>query len=141
MQQHSPMPQTSAATGMRSGGLAAAPDAMAALAVFVLSAATIAGAWYFQLVVKLPPCHLCLEERIPYYVLVPLSLIVAIAALVRAPRALIATGLAAIVLVALIGAALGVYHAGVEWGFWSGPTDCTGPMTDLRAGGSILNQL
>ena len=30
--------------------------ATAALAVFVLCAATILGAWYFQLVVKLPPC-------------------------------------------------------------------------------------
>jgi disulfide bond formation protein DsbB len=24
------------------------------------------------------------------------------------------------------GAYLGVYHAGVEWGFWPGPTSCTG---------------
>ena len=33
------------------------------------------------------------------------------------------------------------YHAGVEWHWWAGPTDCTGPLTDLRAGGSLLNQL
>ena len=26
----------------------------------------------------------------------------------------------------LVGGALGAYHAGVEWGFWPGPTSCTG---------------
>jgi disulfide bond formation protein DsbB len=36
---------------------------------------------------------------------------------------------------------LGTYHAGVEWGWWAGPTDCTGPLTDLTAGGSLLSQL
>ena len=66
--------------------------ATAAFAVFVLSAATILGAWYFQLVVKLPPCPLCLEERIPYYIVIPLSLLTAVAALVHAPRQLIAVG-------------------------------------------------
>ena len=59
----------------------AEPAAAAALAVFALAAATLAGAWYFQLVVGLPPCPLCLEERIPYHVVIPLALLVAIAAL------------------------------------------------------------
>ena len=36
---------------------------------------------------------------------------------------------------------LGTYHAGVEWHLWAGPTDCTGPLTDLNAGGSLLGQL
>ena len=26
----------------------------------------------------------------------------------------------------LYGAGVGVYHAGAEWGFWPGPTDCGG---------------
>jgi disulfide bond formation protein DsbB len=115
--------------------------AAAALAVFVLSAATLAGAWFFELVLKLPPCPLCLEERIPYHVVIPLSLLLAIAALVGAPRKLVAVGFVAIIIAVLAGAALGTYHAGVEWHFWAGPTDCSGPLTDLRAGGSLLNQL
>ena len=41
----------------------------------------------------------------------------------------------------LCGAALGAYHAGVEWRWWPGPTDCSGPMTDFNAKGSLLNQL
>ena len=36
---------------------------------------------------------------------------------------------------------LGTYHAGVEWHWWAGPTDCSGPLSDLSAGGSLLEQL
>jgi disulfide bond formation protein DsbB len=36
---------------------------------------------------------------------------------------------------------LGIYHAGVEWHWWAGPADCSGPLTDLRTGGSLLDQL
>ncbi len=117
------------------------PAAAAALLIFVLSAATLAGAWYFQLVVGLPPCPLCLEERIPYHVVIPLSLLMAIAALVRAPQKLLTVGFVAIIVAMACNVALGAYHAGVEWHWWAGPTDCTGPLTDLRAGGSLLSQL
>ncbi len=117
------------------------PAAAAALAIFVISAATLAGAWYFQLVVGLPPCPLCLEERIPYHIVIPLALLLAIAALVRAPAKLLMVGFAVIAIAALCNAVLAGYHAGVEWHWWAGPTDCTGPLTDLRAGGSLLNSL
>ena len=119
----------------------AEPAAAAALAVFALGAATLAGAWYFQLVLKLAPCPLCLEERIAYHVVIPLSLLMAIAALVRAPHKLLTVGFVAIIVAVLCNAVLGTYHAGVEWHLWAGPTDCTGPLTDLNAGGSLLNQL
>ena len=36
------------------------PAAAAALAIFVLSATTLLGAWYFEFVLKLAPCPLCL---------------------------------------------------------------------------------
>jgi disulfide bond formation protein DsbB len=117
------------------------PAVRAALAIFLIAAATLAGAWYFQLVVGLPPCPLCLEERIPYHVIIPLSLLLAIAAAVRAPAKLVTVGFVAVAIAALANVALGGYHAGVEWHWWAGPTDCTGPLTDLRAGGSLLNQL
>ncbi|MFZ3359628.1 MAG: disulfide bond formation protein B [Xanthobacteraceae bacterium] len=119
----------------------AEPAAAAALAVFVLAGLTLAGAWYFQLVVGLPPCPLCLEERIPYHIVIPLSLLVAIAALSRAPPKLLTVGFVAIIVTVLCNVVLGTYHAGVEWHWWAGPTDCTGPLTDLRAGGSLLSQL
>jgi disulfide bond formation protein DsbB len=119
----------------------AEPAAAAALAVFVISLATLAGAWYFQLVVGLPPCPLCLEERIAYHVVIPLSLLMAIAAVVRAPAPLLMVGFVGIIIAVLCNVVLGTYHAGVEWHWWAGPADCTGPLTDLNAGGSLLNQL
>jgi disulfide bond formation protein DsbB len=117
------------------------PAATASLAIFVIAAATILGAWYFQYVLKLPPCPLCLEERLPYDIVIPLSLVMVIAALARAPRAILAAGFVVIIVAVLSGAALGAYHAGVEWHFWPGPTDCSGPITDLSGGGSLLNEL
>jgi disulfide bond formation protein DsbB len=117
------------------------PAVAAALVIFAVSSATILGAWYFQYVLKLAPCPLCLEERLPYHIVIPLSLLTAIAAFVQAPRALIKVGFGAILIAMLCSAALGAYHAGVEWHWWPGPTECSGPMTDFTAGGSLLDQL
>jgi disulfide bond formation protein DsbB len=124
-----------------SDNLSRKPAVIAALAIFAVSLATLLGAWYFQLVVKLPPCPLCLEERLPYYVVIPLSLALAIAVLAHAPRRLIAVGFAAILVAVLVSAGLGAYHAGVEWRFWPGPADCSGPVTDFTAKGPLLDQL
>jgi len=124
-----------------SGYLRQKPAAITALAIFAISLATLVGAWYFQFVVKLPPCPLCLEQRQPYYVVIPFSLLLAIAALARAPRGLVALGFAAILIVMLYGTGLGAYHAGVEWRLWAGPADCSGPVTDFTAKGPLLDQL
>lgn len=83
------------------------------------------------------PCKLCLTERLPYYAAVPLGLL-ALFAPARLGR--IALGLAALGL--LYGAGTGIYHAGAEWGFWPGPTDCGGG-TGANPGqvGDFLNAL
>ena len=114
--------------------------AVAALAVAVVGAGTILGAYFFQYVLGLAPCPLCLEQRIPYYVAIPIAVIVAVAAWGRAPRALVAGGLAVVMLAMLIGTALAVYHAGVEWKWWQGPQDCSGPLNPLGSG-NLLNDL
>jgi len=95
-----------------------------ALIVFALGLATILGAWGFQLIGGYVPCKLCLEERVPYYVGVPLALLTIIAALTRAPAWLVRGLLALTALVFLYDLYLGGYHAGAEWGFWPGPADC-----------------
>ena len=115
------------------------PASVAALAVALIAAATLAGAWFFQLVLDIVPCPLCLEQRYAYYLAVPLGLLMAFAAAKGAPRAVVLAGLAILALAALANAGLGAYHAGVEWGFWQGPTDCTGPMLDLSKGGLLDN--
>src|SRR3984957_7007278 len=121
--------------------LRADPAAGAALAICVISAATILGAWFFEYVLKYPPCELCLEERLPYHIVIPLSLLLTIAALVQAPQKILTVGFIAVLIVLICGAVLGGYHAGVEWHFWAGPTACTGSLNNLNSGGSILNQL
>lgn len=117
------------------------PALTAALLLLVVAAATIAGAWFFQLVLGIQPCPLCLEQRYAYYAIIPLSLLIALCAAKDAPRSLLLAGLAAIALMALANSALGVYHAGVEWKVWQGPTDCTGPIGNLGSAGNLWQRL
>ena len=58
-----------------------------------------------------------------------------------APRAVLYAGLAILAACALGNAWLGGYHAGVEWKFWQGPTDCSGPVVDLGSAGTLLQRL
>ncbi|MCJ8145142.1 disulfide bond formation protein B [Ancylobacter sp. A5.8] len=111
----------------------------AALIVAAGAAGALAGAWYFQLVVGLAPCPLCLEQRIPYYIGVPVALgAIGFAMIGRQGPARMMLGLAAM-LMALSGA-LAVYHAGIEWQLWTGPVACSGsgPVT---GGGNLLDAL
>jgi len=94
-------------------------------AAFVLGLAAILGALAFQYIGGLYPCELCLTQRWPYYIGLPL-LAVAVLAWGRLPLgvrvALMAIGAGLFAW----GAGVGAYHAGVEWGFWPGPQSCTG---------------
>jgi disulfide bond formation protein DsbB len=120
---------------------AANPALSAALAVAAIAAAALAGAWFFQLVIGLVPCELCLKQRYAYYLAVPLGVLVAVAAAKGAPRGIVLTGLALLVLAALGNAGLGVYHAGVEWKLWAGPTECTGTIGNFGSAANMLEQL
>ena len=120
---------------------AASPALTAALAITAIAAATLAGAWFFQLVLDIRPCPLCLEQRYAYYLAIPLGALTALAAAKDAPRGVLYVGLAVLALAALGNAWLGGYHAGVEWGFWKGPTDCTGEIGNLGSAGNLLERL
>ena len=117
------------------------PALIAALAVAAIAAATLAGAWYFQLVRDIRPCPLCLEQRYAYYLAVPLGALVALAAARDVSRAAVLAGLAILAGAALGNSWLGTYHAGVEWGLWKGPTECTGPIGNFGGTGSLLERL
>ena len=103
-------------------------------------AATIAGAWFFQYVIGLVPCPLCLDQRIPYYVTIPLALVLAFFA--HDPRRATLARLLLLVIAAILayGAGLGVYHAGIEWGWWPGPITCSSARLP-GGGGNILSQM
>ncbi len=86
------------------------------------------------------PCKLCLEQRLPYYIGAPVMLAAVLACALRLPgvvtRGLILVG----ALLMTWGLAMGVYHSGVEWAWWAGPTDC-GVVAGAPAGGSLLDSL
>jgi disulfide bond formation protein DsbB len=117
------------------------PALMAALAITGIAAATLAGAWFIQLVMGIQPCELCLAQRYAFYLVVPLGALMAFAAAKDAPRAALMAGLAIVALAMLGNAGLAAYHSGVEWGFWKGPTACTGPVGNLGSAGNLLERL
>ena len=132
---------TLAAANPSQQGIASNPASLAALAIVVIAAATLAGAWFFQLVLDIRPCPLCLEQRYAYYLALPLGVLTAFAAFRHAPRHLLMAAFVILLGVALANAYLGGYHAGVEWKFWPGPTDCSGPIVDLGSAGNLLQRL
>jgi disulfide bond formation protein DsbB len=124
--------------GAEAGRFEITPLRAAAVAL-ALSAAAIGGAWLFQLA-GYAPCELCLEERWPYYVGTPFAALV-VWLCARGPTLARKPALVLLGLLFLGSAGFGVYHAGVEWGFWKGPTGCTGPLTSATSMTDFLNQL
>src|SRR5215813_10296291 len=102
------------------------PTAGAATVIAIVGAAAILGALYFQYVVGLAPCPLCLEQRIAYYFAIPLSVMVLLGAQYGSSRKVLQLALFAIAAGMLWNAGLGVFHAGVEWKWWPGPAECSG---------------
>lgn len=94
------------------------------VAALALAIAAITGAWIFELGFGYLPCKLCLWQRWPYYIGIPLGLTALACGGVLRPAGRWLQGATALVFVA--GAAIAVYHAGAEWGFWPGPSDCGG---------------
>lgn len=96
----------------------------AAAFCLVAAIATVGGAWGFELIGHYIPCKMCLAERVPYYTGIPFAL----AALVAA--GFFRADLAARVLLLIVfgifvwSAYKGAFHAGFEWKWWEGPTDC-----------------
>lgn len=115
--------------------------AVAGAAVAIAGAAALIGAWIFQYGFGLQPCPLCLQQRWPYYLAIPLATLVAIAARRGAPSWVLTGGLLLTALILLWGAGLGVYHAGVEWHWWAGPQDCAGAGFSGGAAGTLLQQM
>lgn len=100
------------------------------------SAAVLGAALFFQYVVGLAPCHLCILQRIPFVVVMVLSVLVWLLhdrpALARS-----LLGLAGLSL--LVGSGIAMFHVGVEQGWWAGTDSCGGAgggaktLEELRA--------
>lgn len=95
------------------------------LALTALSLFIILGAWGFQLIAGLAPCPLCLEQRIPWYILIPVAGATTFGLLNAWPRRTLLALFAVAIILTVWAAYLGLFHAGVEYKWWPGPSTCT----------------
>jgi disulfide bond formation protein DsbB len=109
--------------------------------IFLVALATIVGAWGFQIIGGYIPCELCYQERVPYYLGIPLALVALGSTLYGGPAWLTRGALLLTGLLFAWGTYLAGYHTGVEWHLWPGPTDCSGDTGTLATTGDLLNQI
>jgi disulfide bond formation protein DsbB len=106
----------------------------------LLAAGAIAIALGYQHLGGLEPCELCLKQRYAYYAGVPLLFLALVS--LSAGQTRIAALLFGLVALGFLGnAGLGVYHAGVEWKLWEGPTVCSGAQQITSNAGNMLDAL
>ena len=98
-------------------------------------AVTVGTALGFQHLAGYIPCKLCLEQRLPYYIGVPVMALAAMSATLRWPPAVTRGLLFAGGLLMAWSLFLAVRHSGVEWGWWAGPTDCGAVAAPADTGG------
>lgn len=115
---------------------------LTALFLTVAMAAVVGTALGFEHLGGYIPCKLCLEQRIPYYVGVPLMALAALSSTLHWP-AWVTRGLLLVGgLLMAWGLFLGAKHAGIEWGWWAGPTDCGAVAAPADTGGKgVLDAL
>jgi disulfide bond formation protein DsbB len=121
------------------GGLLPSSRFNIAILIALAGGATIVGAWIFQ-AYGYAPCELCLTQRYAYYGGVPIAAILAYASTGRA-RGIVVAGMIGLALIFAANAVLGVYHAGVEWRFWPGPSGCTGRISGPTNVNDLMKEL
>ncbi len=117
------------------------PPLTAAGVIAVVGALGIAIVYFFQYVLLILPCPLCLEQRIAFYFSIPLAALLWLGAKNGASRKVLLLGFLAIMLAMLWNTGLATYHAGVEWKWWQGPNDCSGPINKFGNAHDVVSQL
>jgi disulfide bond formation protein DsbB len=105
----------------------------AILAASLGSAALLVGAFAFQHLGGLAPCALCLWQRWPHAA----AVVIGIVALAVPGKLLPLLG----ALAALTTAGFGLYHTGVERGFWEGPSTCSSATPGSLSADDLFNQI
>ena len=103
---------------------------------FLAGLFAIIAAWGFEIIGGYLPCKLCLQERIPYYVGLPILLVGLLLSqrMPRLARLLYFIGGA----IFFFGSALAGYHVGAEWKLWVGPSDCGGTPTVISSANDLM---
>jgi len=97
------------------------------------SAALLLGAFAFQHLGGLAPCKMCLWQRWPHAA----AVVIGVAVLLS--RKIQLAWLSA--LAAITTAGIGFYHAGVEQGWWEGPTSCTSSGVGNLSPQQLMDQI
>ena len=89
------------------------------------SALLLGGAFIFQ-ALDYSPCTMCIWQRYPHVI----AIVAGLALLAGAPLVIsVPVGVASTATTS----AIGVFHTGVENGWWEGPSSCTGSGVDLSS--------
>ena len=89
---------------------------------FTVPAALMAGALGSQYIGGLYPCEMCHWQRWPHYA----AILIALAAFATAGRPATSRRLVIVAaLCILVSGLIGAFHAGVEYGWWEGLTQCS----------------
>lgn len=105
---------------------------LAALAT-IGSAAILGGAYAFQHLGGLPPCKMCLWQRWPHATAILIGLVIAFTGEVKLAWAA--------ALASLSTALIGMYHVGVEQGWWEGPSTCTASGVTGLSSEELMEQI
>ncbi|WP_299962244.1 disulfide bond formation protein B [uncultured Roseobacter sp.] len=97
------------------------------------SAALLLGAFAFQHIGGLAPCQMCLWQRYPHVVAMAAGAL----ALALPGRLLPLMGALAMA----TGAGIGIFHVGVEQGWWQGPSTCSGGSAADLSADALFDQI
>ena len=95
-------------------------------ALLFISAFSLCFGFYVEIFQNVPPCRLCLYQRIPYYSVAGLALLGILVARDSRRDHLAKTLVLLCILAFVAGSALALFHVGVENSWWQGTTSCGG---------------
>ena len=104
--------------------------------LFLVASSILGTAYIFQYGFDYAPCDLCYKQRYPYMAIIALSGFWVIKNDVSNKTTQIITLICGLLLVG--NGVLGGFHAGVEYGWWQGPTACT---SGVQLTGSVEERL
>lgn len=112
-------------------------------ALLLVGMATVIGsALAFEYIGGYIPCELCLLQRKPYYIGLVIGVITLITIALRLPARVTKSLILLLGVIMIVSTGLGIYHAGVEWHFWEGPSACSATAgAGFTGTGDILGQL
>lgn len=100
------------------------------------SAAMMLGALGFQYIGEMPPCKMCYWQRYPHVAAVGIGILAFLLPGVGRTAFMYLGALAA-----LTTGGIGIYHSGVERGYWEGPTTCTSGSIDNFTPEQLMEQI